>query len=54
MIKIAEKVKNSLQIKPCFLDYGINFGMRNVESQWRQSLIKNDNLTLPSVLNSKD
>src|SRR5918996_519218 len=54
MIKIAEKVKNSLQIKPCFLDYGINFGMRNVESQWRQSLIKNDSLMLPSVLNSKD
>ena len=54
MIKIAEKVKNSLQIKPCFLDYGINFGMRNVESQWRHSLIKNDNLMLPTVLNSKD
>lgn len=54
MIKIAEKVKNSLQIKPCFLDYGINFGMRNVESQWRQSLIENDNLMLPSVLSSKD
>ena len=54
MIKIGEKVKNSLQIKPCFLDYGINFGMRNVESQWRQSLIKNDSLMLPSVLNSKD
>src|ERR671914_917064 len=29
MIKLVEKVKNTLQIKPCFLDYGINFGMKN-------------------------
>lgn len=50
MSKVVEKVKNSLQIKPCFLDYGINFGIRDVELQWRQSLIENDNLMLPSVL----
>jgi hypothetical protein len=49
-IKVAEKVKNSLQITPCFLDYGINFGMRDVEFQCRQNLIKNDNLMLPSTL----
>jgi hypothetical protein len=49
-IKVAEKVKNSLQLKPCFLDYGINFGMRDIEFQWRQNLIKNDNLMLPSTL----
>jgi hypothetical protein len=53
MIKVVEKVKNSLQIKPCFLDYGINFGIRDVELQWRQSLIENDNLMLPSVLRPK-
>ena len=53
MSKVVEKVKNSLQIKPCFLDYGINFGIRDVESQWRQSLIENDNLMLPSVLRPK-
>jgi hypothetical protein len=50
MSKVVEKVKNSLQIKPCFLDYGINFGIRDVELQWRQNLIENDNLMLPSVL----
>lgn len=50
MIKVAEKVKNSLQITPCFLDYAINFGMRDVEFQWRQNLIKNDNLMHPSIL----
>jgi hypothetical protein len=50
MIKAVEKAKNSLQLKPCFLDYGINFGLRDIELQWRQNLIENDNLMLPSVL----
>jgi hypothetical protein len=53
MIKVVEKVKNTLQIKPCFLDYGINFGMKNTECQWRQNLIENNNLTIPSVLRSE-
>jgi hypothetical protein len=54
MIKVAEKVKNSLQITPCFLDYAINFGMKDVEFQWRENLIKNDNLMLPSILCMKN
>ena len=53
LIKVVEKVKNSLQLKPCFLDYGINFGIRDIELQWRQNLIENDNLMLPSVLQTK-
>jgi hypothetical protein len=53
MIKVVEKVKNSLQIKPCFLDYGINFGIRGIELQWRQNLIENNNLMLPSDLRPK-
>jgi hypothetical protein len=53
MIKLVEKVKNTLQIKPCFLDYGINFGMKNTECQWRQNLIENNNLAIPSVLSSE-
>lgn len=53
MIKVVEKAKNSLQLKPCFLDYGINFGLRDIELQWRQNLIENDNLMLPSVLRPK-
>ena len=52
MIKVVEKVRNSLQIKPCFLDYGINFGMKNTEALWRQNLVKNDNLMLPLILTS--
>jgi hypothetical protein len=50
IIKVAERVKGSLKITPCFLDYGINFGMRDIELQWRQNLINNDNLMLPSIL----
>jgi hypothetical protein len=53
IIKVVEKAKNSLQLKPCFLDYGINFGVRDIELQWRQNLIENDNLMLPSVLRPK-
>src|SRR5215204_836788 len=52
MIKVVEKVRNSLQIKPCFLDYGINFGMKNTEALWRQNLVKNDSLMLPLILTS--
>jgi hypothetical protein len=54
MIKVVEKVRNSLQIKPCFLDYGINFGVKNTESNWRNNLIKNNNLMLPLHLTSND
>jgi hypothetical protein len=53
MIKVVEKAKNSLQLKPCFLDYGINFGVKDIELQWRHNLIENDNLMLPSVLRPK-
>ena len=52
MIKVVEKVRNSLQIKPCFLDYGINFGVKNAEALWRRNLVKNDNLMLPLILTS--
>jgi hypothetical protein len=54
MIKVVEKVRNSLQIKPCFLDYGINFGVKKTEASWRDNLIKNNNLMLPLHLTSND
>jgi hypothetical protein len=54
IIKVAERVKGSLKITPCFLDYGINFGMRDIELQWRQNLINNDNLMLPSILSFRN
>jgi hypothetical protein len=54
MIKVVEKAKNSLNIKPCVIDYGVNFGLKSVETLWRQNLIRNNNLMLPTVLSTKD
>ena len=54
MIKVVEKVKNCLHVKPCMIDYGVNFGLKSVETLWRQNLIRNDNLMLPTVLSTKD
>lgn len=54
MIKVVEKVKNCLHVKPCMIDYGVNFGLKSVEKLWRHNLIRNDNLMLPTVLTTKD
>jgi hypothetical protein len=54
MIKVVEKAKNCLHVKPCMIDYGVNFGLKSVEKLWRQNLIRNDNLMLPAVLSSRD
>ena len=54
MIKVVQKVKNCLHVKPCMIDYGVNFGLKSVETLWRQNLIKNDNLMLPTDLSTKD
>ena len=54
MIKVVEKVNNCLHVRPCMIDYGVNFGLKAAEGLWRQNLIRNDNLMLPAVLSSKD
>jgi hypothetical protein len=54
MIKVVEKVNNCLHVRPCMIDYGVNFGLKAAERLWRQNLIRNDNLMLPAVLSSKD
>ena len=54
MIKVVEKVKNCLRVKPCMIDYGVNFGLKSVETLWRQNLMRNDNLMLPTILSTKD
>jgi hypothetical protein len=54
MIKVVEKINNCLHVRPCMIDYGVNFGLKSAEGLWRQNLIRNDNLMLPAVLSSKD
>jgi len=53
-IKVAEKVKNTLNVTPCIIDYAVNFGIRDIEIQWRKNLIKSDNLALPLILSIND
>ena len=50
LVKIAEKADNALSLNPCFLDYAINFGSKNTERQWSETLMNNDTLVTPTVL----
>jgi hypothetical protein len=49
-IKITEKVNNALGLKPCFIDYAVNFGMMRTEQLWRKNLLNNENLVSPVIL----
>ena len=50
LIKVTEKVKNALDLRPCFIDYAVNFGIRNIEIQWYNNLLKINNLAPPLIL----
>jgi hypothetical protein len=50
LIQLAVKAKNTFEVKSCFIDYAVNFGMVNTEMQWRQNLLKNNNLTVPCIM----
>jgi hypothetical protein len=49
LIKVTNKVKNAVEMSPCFVDYAVNFGMASTEIQWRECLLNNnnDNLVAP-------
>jgi hypothetical protein len=47
MIKLAEKVRNAVNLSPCFIDYVVNFGVSETEKRWRMHLLQKDNLALP-------
>jgi hypothetical protein len=53
LIKVAEKVRNAVEMSPCFIDYAINFGMRDAEIQWSNNLLSNDNLAAPIIMTNK-
>jgi hypothetical protein len=44
LIKIAEKVKNAVEMRPCIIDYAVNFGLENTEMQSRQNILNHDSL----------
>lgn len=49
-IKTANKARSAINLKPCMIDYAVNFGMCGVEAQWRDGLITNDHLATPISL----
>ena len=44
-IIILEKATKIMNLRPCILDYAVNFGMANTEKQWHRHLLENGNLT---------
>jgi hypothetical protein len=51
LLKAAEKVHSVVELKPCIIDYAVNFGIVNTERLWRNGLIENDNLASPIHMN---
>jgi hypothetical protein len=51
LLKAAEKVHSVVELKPCIIDYAVNFGIVNTERLWRNGLIENDNLAAPIHMN---
>jgi hypothetical protein len=50
LLKISDKVLRASTLKPCIIDYAVNFGLKNTESMWRNSLIENDDLAKPITM----
>lgn len=48
--KLARKVEKAVGLRPCIIDYAINFGLKNTEYQWRQNLFYNQNLNSPCII----
>jgi hypothetical protein len=44
-IMTAEKVKGVMDMRPSIIDYAVNLGLEDTESQWRQNLLDNDSLS---------
>jgi hypothetical protein len=51
--KLAQKVEKVLNLRPCIIDYAINFGLGDTELQWRQNLMYSENLTCSGKLQSE-
>jgi hypothetical protein len=51
MIKTVEKSNNALTLKPCLIDYIVNFGMEKISNKWSNNLVKNKDFTDPLIMN---
>ncbi len=52
LVKIVEKSHNALSLKPCLLDYIVNFGMDKISNKWSNTLVKNKDFSYPLKLDS--
>ncbi len=52
LIKTAEKSNNVLTLKPCIIDYIVNFGMEKISNKWSNDLVKNEDFTASVIMNS--
>lgn len=47
----VQKSRNALKLKPCIIDYAVNIGIKQIEYEWSNKLVNNDDLTKPVVIN---
>jgi hypothetical protein len=52
-IKVATKICNALELRPCIIDYIVNFGLMDTERLWRNNLITNDKLASPLIMSKE-
>jgi hypothetical protein len=46
-ISTAEKIRNAVNLSPCFVDYAVNFGMARTEKAWKNHLTGDGDLAAP-------
>lgn len=51
-IELVQRTSNIMNLSSCFIDYAVNFGMDNIESEWRSHLLENGNLAAPIYINN--
>lgn len=47
LMRKMKKVVNAIELRPCIIDYAINYGIKDVESIWKLALQKNGDLFSP-------
>ncbi|VFJ12345.1 bacillithiol biosynthesis protein BshC [Candidatus Nitrosocosmicus franklandus] len=49
--KNVQKSRNALKLKSCIIDYAVNIGLKQIENEWAENLVKNNDLTKPVYIN---
>jgi hypothetical protein len=47
----VQKSRNALKLKPCIIDYSVNIGIKQVEKEWADKLVNNNDLMEPVYIN---